>query len=155
MKNRIAIFLVALAVSLPAAAGGERCHGDADDCLAKMKTKLSQKAWLGVEYDMADNGHWAISKVHEDSPAEAAGFRKGDILLTMEGVEYSKANKKAIKEVYAGIKPGSEVEYLVDRQGNEVELEATLSHVPQDLQKKWITEHMKTNHPEFQMAAKD
>lgn len=155
MKNRIAILMVAMIVALPAAAGGEKCHGSADDCLAKMQTKLAQKAWLGVEYELNDEGRWVIEKVYADSPAEAAGFRKGDVLLTMQGVEYSKDNKKAIKKVYTGIEPGSDVQYLVDRQGREVELDATLAHVPKDLQKKWIAEHMKSNHPEFQVAAKN
>ena len=146
------ILLMALVVSLSASAG-EKCSGSGDDCMAKMKTKLAEKPWLGVEYDKSEHGQLVVKKVYADSPAEQAGFQKGDILLTMQGVEYSKANKKAIKDVYANIQPGSEVEYVVKRQGAKVGLDATLSHVPVKLQKKWIAEHMKEHHPEVKVAS--
>jgi C-terminal processing protease CtpA/Prc len=150
--KKLLILLTALAVSLSAAAG-EKCEGSADDCLAKMKTKLAEKPWLGVEFDKDDHGQLLVKKVYSDSPAEEAGFQKGDIVLTMQGVEYTKANKKAIKEVYAGIKPGSDVQYLVKRQGAKVELDATLAHVPVDLQKKWIAEHMENHHSNEKVAS--
>ena len=35
----------------------------------------------------------------------------------------------------------------------ETELDATLAHVPVDLQKKWIAEHMKEHHPEARVAS--
>lgn len=152
MMKLIAILLLALTVSLPAFAGGARCDGSADE-VAKLKTKYAEKAWLGVEYEKADDGSYVINKVHTDSPADQAGFQKGDVLLTMQGVEYSKANKKALKKVYANISPGSDVQYVVKRQGAKVELDATLAHVPVDLQKKWIAEHMEAHHPETQVAA--
>lgn len=153
--KKLLILLTALAVSLSAGAGGEKCHGAAEDCMAKMKTKLADKAWLGVELDKNEHGQMVIKSVYEDSPAEQAGFQKGDVLLTMQGVEYNKKDKKAMKKAYAGVKPGSDVQYVVKRQGAKVELDATLAHVPKDVQKMWIAEHMKENHPEFQVASKD
>ena len=152
MKKLITTLLMALVFSVSALAG-EKCDGAADDCLAKMQAKYAAKPWLGVEYDKADHGQYVIKKVHADSPAEAAGFQKGDVLLAMEGVEYTKANKKALKAVWADIEPGSEVQYVVKRQGAKVELDATLAHVPVDVQKEWIAEHMKKSHPEYQVAA--
>ena len=152
MKKLIATLLMALVVALPAAAG-EKCDGAGEDCLAKMKAKYAEKAWLGIEYDKAEEGRWAVKKVHANSPADEAGFEAGDVLLSMQGVDYTKENKKAIKEVYAMVKPGTEVEYVVKRQGAKVELDATLAHVPKDLQKKWVAEHMKKYHPDVQVAA--
>lgn len=150
--NKLMIMLMALAVSF-AAVAGEKCGADSEDCLAKMKTKYAEKAWLGVEYDKTDHGQLVVKKVYLDSPAHEAGFQKGDILLTMEGEEYSKANKAAIKKIYSGIKPGSEVDYVVKRQGAKVELDATLAHVPKEVQKKWIAEHMEKYHSEKQVAS--
>lgn len=150
--KKLMIMLMALAVSLSASAG-EKCDGAGEDCLAKMKAKYAEKAWLGVEYDKTDHGQLVVKKVYLDSPAHEAGFQQGDILLTMEGEEYSKANKAAIKKIYTGIKPGSEVEYVVKRQGAKVELDATLAHVPKELQKKWIAEHMDNYHSEKQVAS--
>lgn len=151
--KKFLILLAAIAVSFSAMAGGENCKGAADDCLSKMQAKYAAKPWLGVEYDKGEHGQYVIKKVHADSPAEAAGFQKGDVILTMDGVEYTKENKKALKAVWAETKPGSEVQYLVKRQGAKVELDATLAHVPVDLQKKWIAEHMKKSHPEYKVAS--
>ena len=151
MTNLIAILLLALTFCLPAVAG-ERCDGSPEE-VAKMEAKYAEKAWLGVEYDKTDNGQYVITKVHSHSPAENAGFQKGDTLLTMQGVEYTKANKKALKKVYANISPGSEVQYEVKRQGAKVELDATLAHVPADLQRKWIAEHVSKHHPDQQVVS--
>ena len=150
--KKLLIMLMALAVSLSAGAG-EKCDGSGEDCMAKMKTKYAEKAWLGVEYDKTDHGQLVVKKVYSDSPAQEAGFQKGDVLLTMQGEEYSKANKAAIKKVYSGIKPGSDVQYVVKRQGAKVELDATLAHVPKEVQKKWIAEHMEKYHSEKQVAS--
>ena len=150
--KKLMIMLMALAVSF-AAVAGEKCGADSEDCLAKMKTKYAEKAWLGVEDDKTDHGQLVVKKVYLDSPAHEAGFQKGDILLTMQGEEYSKANKAAIKKIYSGIKPGSEVDYVVKRQGAKVELDATLAHVPKEVQKKWIAEHMEKYHSEKQLAS--
>ncbi len=102
--KQIAIFLIALAVALPAAAGGANCDGSADE-LAKMKTKL--------------------------------------------------ANKAALKKVWAKVEPGSEVQYVVKRDGAEVSLDATLAHVPVDLQEKWIAEHTEEHHADQQLVSTD
>ncbi|MGD9020609.1 MAG: PDZ domain-containing protein [Lysobacterales bacterium] len=153
MRKLITTLLMALIVSVPAMAGDDPCKGSPEDCIAKMKAKYAEKAWLGIEYDKAEEGRWAVKKVYADSPADEAGFEKGDVILSMEGVDYTKANKKAIKEVYAILKPGTEVDYVVKRQGAMVELDATLAHVPEKLQKKWIAEHMKKYHPDYQLAA--
>jgi serine protease Do len=119
-----------------------------------MKTKLAQKAWLGISYDTDEHGRWVVSSVEPNSPAEAAGFEKGDVMLAIDGVEYSKENKSEIKAVYAKLTPGTEATYVVKRQGGKVKLKATLGHVPDELQAEWIAEHMSKNHSDTQMASK-
>ena len=49
----------------------------------------------------------------------------------------------------------SQVRYMVERQGSEVEINATMAHVPKELQKKWIVEHLKSDHPDFKVASID
>lgn len=155
MRKLVASVVMMLVVALPAAAGDKgTCQGDAEDCLAKMKAKYAEKPWLGIEYDTDDKGRWVVKKVFNGSPAEQAGFQKGDVLLAMQGEEYSKANKAALKKIYSELSAGSDVQYVVLRQGGKVTLDATLAHVPDALQKKWIAEHMKQHHPEMQMASK-
>jgi S1-C subfamily serine protease len=111
-------------------------------------------AWLGIGYDTDENGHWVVDKVYDRSPAEKAGFQKGDVLLAVNDVKYSKDNKTELKAVFATFEPGAKATYWVKRDGEKVKLEATLGSVPKDVQEQWIAEHMEHSHPEFQMASK-
>ena len=155
MRKVFAVLVVALVLAMPAMAGEKgKCKGSGEDCLAKMKAKYAEKAWLGIGYETDDSGHWVVDKVYDRSPAQKAGFQKGDVLLAVNDVKYSKDNKKALKEVYGKFEPGSEATYWVKRDGEKVKLQATLGSIPKDLQKEWIAEHMQNNHPEMQMASK-
>jgi S1-C subfamily serine protease len=155
MKRAFALLVVMLVLAMPAMAGEKgKCAGSGEDCLKKMQAKFATKAWLGIGYDTDESGHWVVDKVYQGSPAEKAGFQKGDILLAVNDVKYSKDNKQQLKETYAKFEPGSKTTYWVKRQGEKVKLEATLGSVPEDLQKQWIAEHMQKHHPEYQMASK-
>ena len=155
MRKVFAVLVVVTVLAMPAMAGDKgKCKGSGEDCLAKMKAKYSEKAWLGIGYDTDDSGHWVVDKGYKGSPAQKAGFEKGDVLLAIDGVKYSKDNKEELKAVYAKLSPGSETTYVVKRDGEKVKLHATLANIPTDVQKEWIAEHMQHNHPEMQMAAK-
>ena len=155
MRKVFALLVAVLILAMPAMAGEKgKCKGSAEDCLAKMKQKYSEMAWLGIGYETDEAGHWVVDKVYDRSPAKMAGFQKGDILLAVNDVKYSKDNKKQLKEVYAKFEPGTETTYWVKRGGEKVKLQATLASVPKDLQKLWIAEHMEHSHPDFQMASK-
>lgn len=155
MKKFGVLLAVVLLMAAPAMAGDKgKCDGDPNDCAKKMKTKLAQKAWLGISYDTDDQGRWVVTSVEPDSPAQKAGFEKGDVMLAIDGVKYSKENKSDLKAVYAKLSPGSEADYVVLRKGGKVKLTATLGHVPDELQAEWIAEHMSKNHSDTQMASK-
>ena len=155
MKRAVAAMVVLLVVAMPALAGDhKKCDGNGEDCVKAMKAKYQQMAWLGIAYDTDDEGHWVVGEVVAGSPAEQAGFEKGDVLLAVNGEAYTKENKAALKAVLAELEPGSEATYVVKREGGKVKLQATLGKVPAELQAKWIAEHMKKNHPEVQMASK-
>jgi predicted metalloprotease with PDZ domain len=155
MKRLGVLLVVVLLAAAPAMAGDKgKCEGNPDDCAKKMEQKLAQKAWLGISYDTDEKGRWVVSAVEPGSPAQKAGFEKGDVMLAVDGVEYSKENKAELKAVYAKLKPGSEATYIVKRQGGKVKLQATLVHVPEELQAKWIAEHISESHSETQMASK-
>jgi C-terminal processing protease CtpA/Prc len=155
MRKVFALLVVVMFLAMPAMAGEKaKCTGNAEDCLKKMQAKYAEKAWLGIGYETDEKGHWVVDKVYDNSPAQKAGFQKGDVLLAVNDVKYSKDNKKELKAVYAKFEPGTETTYWVKRDGEKVKLDATLSSVPKDLQKLWIAEHMDHSHPEFQMASK-
>jgi predicted metalloprotease with PDZ domain len=155
MRKAFVLLVAVMILAMPAMAGEKgKCKGSGEDCLNKMKAKYAEKAWLGIGYETDESGHWVVDKVYDRSPAQEAGFQKGDILLAVNGVKYSKDNKEELKATYAKFEPGSETTYYVKRDGEKVKLQATLASVPKDLQKLWIAEHMEHSHPDFQMAAK-
>jgi S1-C subfamily serine protease len=49
------------------------------------RSRASVRAWLGVNCD-EDDGEVRVARVNPDSPAEAAGLRRGDRILRIDGV---------------------------------------------------------------------
>lgn len=150
------VFAMTALAATPLLAGGDKhakCTHDPDDCKAKMQAKLAKKAWLGIEMETNKEDQYVITKVVADSPAERAGFQKGDVLLAMNGHEYAPCSKKAIKTAWSEVEPGSKAVYVVLRNGEKTKLKAKLDHVPAAMQAKWIDEHMKKAHA-VKVAAK-
>ena len=155
MKKMFAILVVMLIVAMPAMAGEKgKCAGSGEDCMKKMKAKYGEKAWLGIEYDTDDHGRWVVAEVYKGSPAQKAGFESGDVLLAINGAEYSKENKKELKAVFSKIEPGSQVQYVVKRQGGKVKLDVQLGSVPNEVIAEWVGEHMINDHSEMRVASK-
>ncbi len=156
MKKLLVLVLAALLFPVSAAAGGKQ-HAERTacgaECVEKLKAKYANKAWLGVEYAKMDSGYYKIKAVHPGSPAEKAGFQAGDVMLAMNGVEYTKANKKAVKAAWSQVSVGSEVNYKVKRQGEKVGLVATLDNVPADLQAEWIANYVKESNANTAVAS--
>jgi S1-C subfamily serine protease len=119
-----------------------------------MIAKYQQKGWLGVETEKAEHGRWAITRVFPDSPAEKAGFKPGDIFVSVNGVEMSKENKEAMTKVKHTMTPGSQATYVVKRQGGKVKLNAELGSVPTTVLAEWVGEHMIKDHAQVKLASK-
>jgi membrane-associated protease RseP (regulator of RpoE activity) len=60
----------------------------------------------------------------EDSPAEAAGLMRGDIILEVDGTEVNSVSD--LRAVLAEMEAGDEVEVLISRGGREMSLDVTL-----------------------------
>jgi S1-C subfamily serine protease len=156
---RRALTLIGLAivigvVSVAVAGDKHACTASAQDCLDKMMAKIKTKGWLGVETESLDNGRWQVTSVYPDSPAQAAGFKPGDVLVAMNGIELSEDNKAALKKAKHKLGPGSQVAYVVKRQGGKVKLTATLGEVPSAVAAEWIGKHMVDQHASIKLAAK-
>ena len=88
---------------------------------------VANRPYLGVvvgqiasdEYYGAVAGVY-VSEVEEGSPAQAAGLRPGDIILSMDGVEIIYSDD--IIDVRDQHVPGDEITVVVSREGHEVEL---------------------------------
>jgi predicted metalloprotease with PDZ domain len=137
-----------------AAGDKHKCTASTQDCLDKMNAKLAKKAWLGIETEEVGGGHWAVTRVFAGSPAEKAGFKKGDVLLAINGVEMSADNKEALKKAKHDLVAGSKASYVVKRQGGKVKLHAMLGQVPPEMRAQWIGEHLVDQHSQIKMASK-
>lgn len=83
-------------------------------------------AWLGALYGEAPQGV-LINLSKQGSPAERAGLKKDDVLLSVNGTAVRSAT---LGEVISGLAPGASVEVVYRRGAAEQKARATLSPVP-------------------------
>ena len=161
-RRRLAVAAAAaLAVallSLPVAAGEKgKCTADTQTCLNKMASMFKDRGWIGIEMEeKKDSGLPVVNRIVAGSPAEAAGFRIGDVLVSVEGVKFADNTGEACATCAVTKKnwvPGRKVKYVVSRGGSEVVVEPVLAQVPTDVLAQWIGQHM-LEHAEVEVAKK-
>jgi S1-C subfamily serine protease len=144
-------------------AGGHACEVSTDECIKKLHQKYQQSGWLGIEKEKGEDGTVRISAVTPGSPAAAAGFAAGDVLVAINGVALStlkgeKATEQAKKEQEKKMKlamvPGAQVTYTVSRRGTNLDLTATLEKPPESVIAQWIGEHVAKEHVPQTVASK-
>ncbi len=137
---------------LPAEADeGERkqCEAEASVCVREMAGHLKKRGWIGIEMGEADGtGRPRITRVVAESPAERAGFRDGDTLIAFNGVEHSEGEELVSAEVKRSLIPGKQITVTVERRGEILDLDVTLSRVPDYLLAQWVGQHMLGYHGE-------
>jgi S1-C subfamily serine protease len=149
--NLVLALALATAFAGFAFAGGEECAKEGKAAAAKSadhahaaKAKIAQRAqhgWLGIETEKAEAGY-AVAKVHAGSPAEAAGFRTGDLLVALNGIALTADNKADLKAAKSALRVGSSVDYTVVRGESKQALTATLAAVPEQVLAQWEAEAM-------------
>ncbi len=70
------------------------------------------------------SGRYVIRKVTEGSPAAAAGLKRGDILLAVDGLKLNGLMQGRVSELLKG-DMGASVELLLERNGQEQEVSLT------------------------------
>jgi serine protease Do len=155
MKKLILLLAVAIVFAGAGVVYAGGAHGkaaSAESCLAEKAAKIAKHGWLGVETEKAAGGGYTVAAVHAGSPAEAAGFRAGDVLVALNGVRFAEENRDAIKKTKAGLGVGSEVSYTVVRDGRERQIAATLAPVPREVLARWLGEDVLDHHVTVQLA---
>ncbi len=135
--------LAVLAVSV-ALAGGDhyKCTKGTQECLDMMAAKYQKKGWVGLEFDEGEDGRLVVKRVVPESPAEAAGFKAGDVVTAVNGVEHKEENQEALKQQWESMTPGKEFTFTVSRNGYDKKLTATLAKVPSEVLAAWVGNHM-------------
>ncbi|HIJ59518.1 MAG TPA: DegQ family serine endoprotease [Nitrospirae bacterium] len=102
------------------------------------------RGWLGVsiqqitpdlakQFELKDEKGVLIGDVVEDSPAEKAGLKRGDVILELDGKSYNEPS--TLRNAVAAIPPGKEVTIKIIRNGKTMTVKAIVSEVPEDLKK--------------------
>ncbi len=79
-------------------------------------------------FDLKDTGGVLISTVAEDSPAEKAGFKQGDVVILFDGKKIEDSNE--FRRLAAEKEPGSKIDVVVLRDGKKKTLTVTLAERP-------------------------
>lgn len=124
------------------AASDKGCPTSKADC-SKHMADMKNHGWLGIQYDHTEDGSNVVKEVVKGSPADKAGFRAGDVLYALNGIEMNDANAARIKAAWKPLVPGSTVDYTVKREGVSKDLTATLGKMPEDVYQAMIDNHMK------------
>jgi C-terminal processing protease CtpA/Prc len=153
-----AALVAAMAVGAAVAGGYGKCKEDTQTCLNHMVSEMKDRGWLGIQMD--EEGGPAsikITKVIAGSPAEAAGFQVGDVLVSVNGAKFSENTEEkcvTCEKTKDSWKPGTKVTYAVKRAGAETTLNATLAALPSDVMAQWIGMHMMEHSKEDAAVAK-
>jgi predicted metalloprotease with PDZ domain len=118
------------------------CTATKEECLKHM-AEAKNRGWLGIKYEESENGMSVVQDVVKGSPAERAGFRSGDVLFALNGIQMNEANSERVASTWKALKPGSVVSYTVKREGTPKDLTVTLGTMPDDIYQAMVTEHMK------------
>ncbi|MEW5900968.1 MAG: PDZ domain-containing protein [Acidobacteriota bacterium] len=93
------------------------------------KTGKVSRGWMGVTIYENENGQVEIGEVEDESPAELAKLKEGDILLTIDGKRIVNS-QVFISEIHSR-KPGQDIRLEVERDGKTVEVKVKLGEYPE------------------------
>jgi len=158
MMRKVLFWLIATAMvaSVVASvfAGGHECQISAEECAKQLRAKFEKTTWLGIEKEKTPDGAVRVSAVTPGSPAAAAGFAVGDLLVAVNGVALAESDTEVWKKVKVAMEPGRRIDYAVSRNGVPLTLSATLATPPEAVIDGWIKEHIAKEHSHRAAASK-
>ena len=157
MDRRVGFLTMVMmaAVAVTAMAGeGHKCTASTQECLDYMKAHMTDRGWVGIEYDQEE---MKVIRVIDGSPAERAGIHKGDVMMGMNGVDFAEENMEKLQQIQkAEMKPGNTITYTVRRAGQMKNLKVTLGELPEEVLAQWVGNHMIKDHAgEMKIASKN
>jgi S1-C subfamily serine protease len=142
----------ALAVSVPAFAGGGHCSGAeasaanaSDHSCAGHATKSA--AWSGAWLERTSSGAVTVAEVAKNSPAAKAGLKRGDVVVAVNGYDLGDSEARATCASKAACTVGSRVSYTVQRGAKTKSFMLKLEKMPTD-----ATQHFASRQADFDPA---
>jgi len=103
--------------------------GRADDD-AKQKPAEGQSGFLGINLDDSADAPTISGFVGDDSPAEKAGLKSGDVIVKVQ--DKAVKSLQELMEFMRSTKPGDKLAVTVKRDGKEQTINVTLGTRPKD-----------------------
>jgi S1-C subfamily serine protease len=100
--------------------------GRSDDD-AKKKSTEGERGFLGIQFQ-AEEGEAKVSGFAEDSPAEKAGLKEGDVIVKIQDKTIKEISD--LMDVMAKTKPGDKLSVTVKRDEKEKTFTVTLGTRP-------------------------
>ena len=126
--------VLALAVTIPALAGGSHCSGgdqtSATAADAKGMCAGKSAAWAGAWLQRSASGEVTVADVAKRSPAARAGLKTGDVVLAVNGYDLSNREDRAMCASHAECNIGSAVTYMVQRGRSTKTIKLKLEKMP-------------------------
>ena len=155
------LILLALSAATPGAPATEpeqskdepqyRCSYELHACLDWMAEHYGKRGWAGMQLDTSD-GLYTVTEIHERSPAEKADVRAGDILVAINGVEFSEENEQKLVALQGKMKPGAQFTYTLKRKGKRRNVEVVLVEMPIEVIAQQVGMHLLTDHVDVKIA---
>jgi len=142
--------VLALAVTVPALAGGDHCGGarsTATTADAKASCATKATAWAGAWLHRSTSGTMTVAGVAKGSPAARAGLRTGDVVLAVNGYNLSDNEDRALCASKAECNVGSAVTYTVQRGRSTMAVKFKLEKMPAN-----ATAHFANRQASFDLA---
>jgi len=147
--HRGVVTLGVLALAITAVVAGEHrtCTKSVGECAAHMKQMYQTRGWMGVELEQNEDGSLRITAVVGGSPAEKAGIKVDDTLVSVNGVTLSKDTTEPAMMKDDDWKIGGVVNLGVRRGGETSTIRVRLEKIPETLHARIIETHAKEYHP--------
>jgi serine protease Do len=80
------------------------------------------------QFDLPDTKGALVAQVNKDSAADKAGIKVGDVILRYDGKEV--LDTRQLRNLVAGTAPGRKVDIVVNRDGKQRTVKATVGELP-------------------------
>jgi S1-C subfamily serine protease len=135
MLTTSATAVFALALVVPAFAGGAYCRGHASSATADAQAACeghTMSAWSGAWLQRSEDGQVTVAEVAKGSPAARSGLKAGDIVLAVNGYDCSDTEHRAMCASKADCSVGSSGTYKVQRGHSKKSIRFKLEKRPAD-----------------------
>jgi len=130
----LAVALAATAIALPGSKkDDEKASTKSKGYVGVYMQELTKKLRKGLDIDVEDGV--LVSGVEDDSPAESAGIKKGDVIVKFAGTDI--ASSDDLRKLVRKTEPGTKVDVELIRKGEKEKVQLTVGDLPDDFHFAW------------------